>query len=43
MAFGASGYLLKQTDTLVLPDATPEVQQVHDFLKPIQHTAVQTP
>ncbi len=43
MAFGASGYLIKQTDTLGLPDAPTEVHQGHDFIKPIQHTTVQIP
>jgi DNA-binding NarL/FixJ family response regulator len=42
-ALGASGYLVKKSDSQVLARAIREIHQGHDFFKPIQHAAVQIP
>lgn len=42
-ALGASGYLVKQSDSHVLATAIREVCQGHDFFKPIHHSSVQIP
>jgi DNA-binding NarL/FixJ family response regulator len=42
-ALGASGYLVKQSDSLVLAQAIREIHQGHTFFKPIQPNALQTP
>ena len=42
-ALGASGYLVKQSDSLILARAIREVHQGHEFFKPIQHSSVQIP
>ncbi|MHB1081303.1 MAG: response regulator [Prosthecobacter sp.] len=40
---GASGYLVKQSDSHVLSTAIREIYQGHDYFKPIHHAAVQAP
>lgn len=40
---GASGYLVKQSDSQILARAIREVYQGHDFFKPIHHASVQIP
>lgn len=40
---GASGYLVKQSDSQLLARAIREVYQGQDFFKPIHHSSVQTP
>ncbi len=42
-SLGASGYLVKQSDSHVLAWAIREIYQGHVYFKPIQHTAMQTP
>ncbi|WP_397382588.1 response regulator transcription factor [Prosthecobacter sp.] len=40
---GASGYLVKQSDSHVLGTAIREVYRGHDYFKPIRHAVVQAP
>ena len=42
-ALGASGYLVKQSDSQVLATAIREIYQGHVYFKPIQPIAVQAP
>jgi len=42
-ALGASGYLVKQSDSHVLATAIREIYQGHVYFKPIRPTPVQTP
>ncbi len=42
-ALGASGYLVKQSDSQLLARAIREIHQGHEFFKPIKQAAVQIP
>jgi DNA-binding NarL/FixJ family response regulator len=42
-ALGASGYLVKQSDSHVLATAIREIYRGHDYFKPIQPAAVKAP
>ncbi len=42
-ALGASGYLVKQSDSHVLATAIRQIYQGHVYFKPIRPTSVQTP
>ncbi len=42
-ALGASGYLVKQSDSQSLARAIREVHQGHEFFMPIHHSSVQLP
>ena len=42
-ALGASGYLVKQSDSHMLATAIREIDQGHLYFKPIQHATLQRP